>query len=356
MKALNLWMSLLLLCCMTVTIQACGGSDDSSEEPGKEVNGGDDNQENPGTTDEVGFDVESIINTFWNKTSYTLRDSKRVLAMDRMQAFADFCENTEFKKYMACEESQEAAMENGSILLFYRKSLDKVLEEVKTEKVAEGKVVMWQLYNMGYVVKTPTHTFGIDLKHKYATRFVPYIEFLLVTHQHDDHYGQDLLDAMANAGKPVYSNFVDNAYKITGAGTVQLTGDLKAEVAIVDHNKTDLKNFVVTYRIDCGADTKNCVVYHVGDACDEGQLNPTLPVDVFIPHLANNLDMPKAVKAIKPEVVLLSHILEMEHPTTWYRWSYQYGIKCCEELEQDAELKYEKAYLPVWGEKITYSK
>ncbi|MBQ8674457.1 MAG: MBL fold metallo-hydrolase [Bacteroides sp.] len=355
--------NMLFICGAIVVLQACGGGSDTpapdnnqgnNQENNQENNQGNGNEETPDVVDEIGYDVASIMNAFWTKTSYTKRDEKRLLAMERMQAFADLCENTEFKKYYACTEAQEAVMEEGSILLFHSKAVEKVLEEIQKQEVETGHIVMWQVYNMGYVIKTPTHTFGIDLKHKHAARFAPYIDFLLITHAHEDHYTTALTEAMMQSGKPVYSNFVENDYKITEGKTINIVDDIIVETAIVDHNKTDLKNFVVTYRIDCGANTNHCIVYHVGDACDESQLTPTQPINIFIPHLANNLNMPQAVMNIKPDVVLLSHILEMDHPTTKWRWSYEYGVKCCKELEEDGTLKYEKAYLPVWGEKITY--
>ena len=60
--------------------------------------------------------------------------------------------------------------------------------------------------------------------------------------------------------------------------------------------------------------------------------------------------MAAAVSKIKPEMVLMSHILELDHPVTNWRWSYQYGVARCQELAHD------KVYLPVWGEKINYKK
>lgn len=62
------------------------------------------------------------------------------------------------------------------------------------------------------------------------------------------------------------------------------------------------------------------------------------------------MDMAAAVSKIKPEMVLMSHILELDHPVTKWRWSYQYGVARCQELAHD------KVYLPVWGEKINYKK
>ncbi len=331
----------LCYCLLFILWFSCGSKETSELKD-------DDNQiKEPENTDK--FTVKALMNTFWTNTSYLEFDKLRLETMDLMQTYADLCSNTEFKEYYAADEDKASQMEEGSILLFHREALEKVLEELPEEKVVEGKIVLWQVYNMGYIVKTPSHCFGIDVKHKDAAKFAPYLDFLLITHAHEDHYTTDLIEAMMEKGKPVYSNFVNNEYKISEKKTINLIDDIFMEVNITDHNAT-LPNFVVTYQIDCGSDTDNCVVFHVGDSYDHTQLNPTKDVDIFIPHLAVGLDMPAAVSKIKPEIVLMSHILEMDHPVTQWRWSYQYGVARCQELAHD------KVYLPVWGEKISYEK
>jgi hypothetical protein len=56
--------------------------------------------------------------------------------------------------------------------------------------------------------------------------------------------------------------------------------------------------------------------------------------------------MAEAVKKINPTEVLMSHILELGHAITKWRWSYEYGINECVKLQRPG------VYLPVWGEKI----
>jgi hypothetical protein len=91
---------------------------------------------------------------------------------------------------------------------------------------------------------------------------------------------------------------------------------------------------------------KGYVMFFTGDSHNYEQLNTTGKVDVFIPHLAVGLDMAAAVKKIAPKEVLMSHILELGHAITKWRWSYEYGINECEKLQREG------VYLPVWGEKL----
>ena len=338
MNTLKKSVYLIAFALMPMSMCSCGGD------------GGDDISSIPPDPAPDRPGISELVNTLWNETSYLNLDSKRKSLMYELQTFADMCPNTAFKEYYATDDRTAlAAMEDNSMLGFHKKALDRVLGQIDTEAVPHGSVVLWQVYNMGYVVKTPSHTFGIDLKHKYAAEFAGHIEFLCITHAHEDHYTQALVDAMATAGKPVYSNFIDNDYMINGAATISPCEGISMEVKIADHN-TELKNFVVNYQIDCGSDTGHAVILHTGDSHNHAQLLKTRDIDIFIPHLAVGLDMAKAVGRLDPRVVLLSHILELDHPVEKWRWSYQYGINEVEKLNRDG------VYLPVWGEKITYSK
>jgi L-ascorbate metabolism protein UlaG (beta-lactamase superfamily) len=228
---------------------------------------------------------------------------------------------------------------------FYNMALEKLLTEIPATKVKKGEVAVWQLYNMGYVIKTKTQCFGIDLYHKYAEKLVPMIDFLLITHNHGDHHDKHLVAEMEKQGKPVYSNFLNNGHKVTTDDSFTI-GNISVKVITVDHNAT-LKNFVNTYEVNCYAGKgKDYVMFFTGDAHNYQQLNPTGKVDVFIPHLAVGLDMAEAVKKINPTEVLMSHILELGHAITKWRWSYEYGINECVKLQRLG------VYLPVWGEKI----
>jgi hypothetical protein len=267
--------------------------------------------------------------------------------MKEMQTYADTFTHTQFKEYLATPagSDQERNIGQSGLMKFYNMALEKLLTEIPATKVKKGEVAVWQLYNMGYVIKTKTQCFGIDLYHKYAEKLVPMIDFLLITHNHGDHHDKHLVAEMGKQGKPVYSNFLNNGHKVTTDDSFTI-GDINVKVTTVDHNAT-LKNFVNTYEVNCYAGKgKDYVMFFTGDAHNYQQLNPTGKVDVFIPHLAVGLNMAEAVKKINPTEVLMSHILELGHAITKWRWSYEYGINECVKLQRPG------VYLPVWGEKI----
>ena len=105
------------------------------------------------------------------------------------------------------------------IIYFYRSAFDRVMDGIKNSKVENGTAAIWLLYNMGYVVKTPSGCFAIDISHRWAKELAPYIDFLCVTHKHSDHYNNDLIQAMFDLGKPVLSNYLkDTTYPYTAKG------------------------------------------------------------------------------------------------------------------------------------------
>lgn len=292
--------------------------------------------------------IDSLISTLWYRTSCLKSDSIRISTLSQMQPFADSCSNISFTAYNKNEKPElwQDLEENG-ILKFHKEACDKILNEIQNTVVKEGNVVLWHLYNMGYIVKTPSQCFGIDIKHKAASLFAEHIDFLLITHRHGDHYTTALIDAMERLQKPVVSNFIENGFKINEPQKLAF-GEIRILATPVDHNK-QLPDFVITYQIDCGAHAGNCVIFHAGDAYDANQINPDQAVNLFIPHVSVGLDIQKVIDKSAPQWILMSHILELGHPVNKWRWSYPFGIEKCRKL------KHGNVYLPVWGEKIVWT-
>jgi len=293
-------------------------------------------------------DADELANIMWYKSSYKEVTPERRSAMNAMQKYADSFTHTYFKEYLNTTPGteKEKSIEGWGLMQFYNLALEKLLKEIPTTEVKKGEVVMWQLYNMGYVVKTDKQCFGIDLYHKHAEQLAPMIDFMLITHKHGDHYYKSLVELLESQNKAVYSNFLDNGYKVSTGDSFTI-GNISVKVTTVDHNNANLRNFVNAYEVNCyDGDGGDYVILFSGDACNYEQINPSGKVDLFVPHLANGLNMPKTMEKINPTEVLMSHILELGHSITKARWSYEYGINKCEKLNRKG------VYLPVWGEMI----
>ena len=295
-------------------------------------------------------EIDRLAKIMW-KSSPLKMDKDRLWAMYRMQDYMDSCSNVALKSYLNADEPTRREMENGTVFRFYQAALEKLVDEIPSTKVEKGTVVLWHLYNMGYVVKTPTHCFAIDLRHPEAGRLVPYLDFLMITHQHGDHYTDAMNKAMVDAGKAVYSNWDSPDYALTNLReTRELERDgIHITTEITDHNKT-LPGFMITYLVDCGEDTGHVRIYFVGDSHNWQQLNPKDPVDIFVPHIHVGLDIRAASEKFNPEWVLSSHLLELGHPLAKWRWSYFAGLDVSHEVHR------KNVFVPVWGDKMIYRK
>lgn len=302
-------------------------------------------------------DAAQVMTALW-KTSLSSVDNARQNAFDKIQCYGDACSKSYFKDYLASSDNASQGMEKyDNILICYRAAFDRVLDGLKNEKVERGTAVVWMLYNMGYVVKTPSGAFAVDVYHRWGAELAPYLDFLCVSHNHTDHQWRPLMDAMIAAGKPVLSNFYpfsQYAYK-SSAPTSYTIGDFKITTAIADHNST-LKNFVTVFRIDCGADTGNFTLYHTGDSNfrPEQLTNVQGAVDLLISRyapnaLAENRILGEGSGMVQPSCILLSHILELGHAdVSDSRWTLNLA------LERASKLKCEKTYVPFWGEKMIW--
>lgn len=123
------------------------------------------------------------------------------------------------------------------ILDLYVHQMRKALSEIESCKVEEG-VVVWQLYNMGYIIKTPGVTMGFDVvgglrwadwgwdvPAEIISGLSRSMDVLFVTHyidnyyahpsstwRHVDHCDKEIIDLMQKEGKPVFIPTGHEAY------------------------------------------------------------------------------------------------------------------------------------------------
>lgn len=284
------------------------------------------------------------------KTDLRILNEDRMKACANIQKAADACPARDFAEY-AIADAQTAEKMRGkfAILRYFDDAFSKTAEWVKEGKPRRGEVELKLVYNMGYVVKTPTLTFAIDLCHPRGAEIAEDLDFLLITHNHKDHLSQQLINTLKKNGKPIVQNYMDTPHYSAGNRNFKF-GDATIITKCCDHNSR-LERFVLTYEIDCGESAGGIRIFHTGDACDIKQVVSEREPDVFIPHLAVGLDVPKcATQTVKPKNVLVSHILELGHDIGKWRWpiSLGWGIgKKCGGVP---------AYTPLWGEEFKLTK
>lgn len=239
------------------------------------------------------------------------------------------------------------------LLHFYDRAFDKVLQGVKAETPAPGEVFLWHLYNMGYIVKTNRQCFGIDLHHRRDVELVPHLDFLAITHNHNDHYTLALATAMDQAGKPIFSNFFPNKGYSKEPRRTATCGKARIHTYEADHNAT-LRKFIMPCEIICDSTPGACVIFTGGDACKARQLkHQSDHVDFFIVHPYVGLDIAEAATTtVQPAITLVSHLQELHHPVDQWRWTYTDGRVACEKVRATGQA----ALMPVWGDKIVWTR
>lgn len=301
-------------------------------------------------------DASAVMEQLWKTSPADADLTARKALFSKIQGYADALSSSTFKSFLSGEEWLAGSLvKYEDILACYDAAFDRVLDGVTNLKPAAGEVHLYLLYNMGYVVKTPSGCFAVDIFHRRAAELEPYLDFLCITHIHQDHKSEALIKAMMSAGKPVVQNFLDTPgyeYTSTAAKDYKL-GGFKLHTFITSHNNDAAKNVPVTvFQIDCGKENGDFTVLHSGDSnFTAAQYDVTSGIDVYIPRYApNELAENNVIGAVfYPKYVLLSHILELSHtdPDS-SRWTLDQG------LARAALLACPDTYLPFWGERLVW--
>ena len=180
-----------------------------------------------------------------------ISNAARMEAGENIQKAADACSARDFAEYVRADAQTAGKMrEKFAILRYFDDAFSKTAEWIKNGKPRCGEVQLGLVYNMGYVVKTPTLTFAIDLCHPRAAEIADNLDFVLITHNHQDHLSQPLINTLKKAGKPIVQNYMDTPHYSAGNRRFKF-GEATILTKCCDHNRR-LERFVLTYEIDCG--------------------------------------------------------------------------------------------------------
>lgn len=305
----------------------------------------------------VNIGVETIKKL--NKTSPLVLSEERLSLLKTIETYSDPYSDVPFKEYLKKSDEEAEELEHKEPILYaYRLAFEKVLKEVRTTKVKKGTASIWMLYNMGFVIKTPSGCFGIDVDHRLAEQLAPYLDFLYITHNHGDHANVKLIAAMKQLGKPVITNFdIGNIPYFSTTATSYKIGNFTLRTDISDHLRSpDLPNFVAVVRIDCGEDTGNFSILHCGDSGFDPQRFKRVqgPVDLVVLRWGaprENDILGSGEGQVKTDYSVLSHLIEMRHKP------YPKGqASITQTLKHLPNVNCENTILPFWGERLVWEK
>ena len=298
--------------------------------------------------------VPQVMQELWETSAADTDLTERKAVFDGLQDYADACSDLTFKSYLEADDRLASSLEDATeILGCYDAAFQRVLDGIRNETPAQGEVHIWMLYNMGYVIKTPSGCFAIDIYHRRGAELATCLDFCASTHVHQDHRCDALADAMTEAGKPVLSNYLSSDSKWTSTVDKDWEiGNFRIHSFITDHNNGSSNVPVTVYQITCGEDTGNFVLLHSGDSNFKAKdFVVTEDIDVYIPRYAPNALTENNVigKVFSPGYVLLSHILELSHADpSESRWTLEQG------LERASLLDCDRTWMPFWGEKLVW--
>ena len=273
----------------------------------------------------------------------------------RMAVLQNACDQltpADYAEYVRTWEAQPAVADQleqaHPALRYLHAARTEAIADIRRTRLTRGLAV-WHWYNMGYVFKTPTACFGIDLTGRDAQQLAADLDFLLITHEHEDHSSPPLLRAMIGRNKPVITRWFAGSTIVSQPTTLQF-GDVHVKIDIGDHHHEQpaQRDNMLMFEVDCGPATDNAIIYHAGDGNNYHKMIPSKPVDIFIPHVSVGMSIPQAIAHVKPRMTLISHVLELGHspvpPKAW-RWSFDYAFNVIREIPE------KEATVLTWGER-----
>ena len=284
-------------------------------------------------------------------------DDPRYALLTLMQKNSELFNRDPFQEYLKLGPADAFKVEqDNAIMSCYRYAYDVVLSEIKTTKVEEGSAVIWMLYNMGFIIKTPSVCLGVDINHYYAEQFAPYLDLLLVSHADSDHRDDDLMTAMCDMGKPVLSNFwqKSSTYMSTTPREYSVNG-LKIYTSITDHD-AEKRNYTTCHFVEFGENAGNFTFMHVGDSNFQTAQykemtgrTPNLLVLRYGAAAEKNI-LGTGSGQVQPDYIFLSHLIELRH----YVEKSPGRASILNAWKNNQNNLSGKAHLPFWGERFIW--
>jgi len=296
--------------------------------------------------------LEEVRLWLWDNPPDGGNRAERRKRMAVIQNACDQLEPQDYRDYVGWwnenDSAADAAEARHPALYYLGKATGHALTDIHQTTVTHGLAV-WHVYNVGYVFKTPDACFGIDIKMRDSEKLADVLDFLLVTHEHDDHWSAPLIKAMIAAGKPVITRWYPGTTIINEPAGFRF-GSCRVKVDIGDHHyeQPGGQNNMLMFQVDCGERAGDCTIYHSGDGNNFRKMTPDREIDIFIVHVQVGMSVEDAIAHLKPRLTFVSHVMELGHnprpPNAW-RWSFDYAFGQVGHIPEDG------AAVLTWGER-----
>ena len=284
---------------------------------------------------------------------------------------------------------------------FYHSRIEHAVSEIEKARVEAGAMV-WKIYNMGFVVRTPSVTLGFDLyrgpsafryadatgkstidskgfpfSDDLAVRLVSQCDALFISHQHRDHADPFVAQTFIDQGKPV----VAPPEVFEGQPLQEKVTHLKRDAGAVhllpiQQASHELKAIVYPGQQYQGGGVPNNVVLvttpeglafvHDGDQINDpypqyqedftwiDRVHETHHVDVLMTNNWTN-DILRLTKGFGPEAVFTGHEDELGHQL-WDRVAYWGDAEFIQSNLPELKASKYPVLVMTWGESYHYQR
>jgi hypothetical protein len=253
---------------------------------------------------------------------------------------------------------------------YVEKRFQHVVKKLENETLNKNEIRIHQLYNHGYIIKTPSVTFGFDVirggrpqspfvSDAVIRSLISQCDILFISHEHGDHADKTVAQMFCDQNKNViippglWENMSPKIKHLRGEGIITEKIDIPAKNTALTVKVFPGHQDAVLNNVYAVTSSEGITVMHTGDQYHTGDMqwisrvSEEVEVDVFLVHCW----MPaieKTIDGIKPKFIIVGHENEMEH-TIDHRESYWLAFRCF----ANVKVPY---IVMAWGESFTFSR
>ena len=230
----------------------------------------------------------------------------------------------------------DVRLDNTKTFIDYvEKRIEHVVTKLKNENPKTNEVLIYKLYNHGYIVRTSSVTIGFDIhrggrgENLFVTEsliqsLVNECDILFITHEHGDHADRSVTQMFVNQQKTVISppgifegishniKYLRGNDILTEKVTIP-TKNTTLTVKVFPGHQSNLINNVYAVTTPEGI-----TVMHTGDQYNGDdmqwitQVKNTENIDILLVHCWMP-DLDRAIEGISPKIIIVGHENEMMH-------------------------------------------
>jgi glyoxylase-like metal-dependent hydrolase (beta-lactamase superfamily II) len=230
--------------------------------------------------------------------------------------------------------NEEFAVSRKPAQEFFHARVQKMIDELENTKPETGAKI-WRLYNMGYIVRTPSVTLAFDFSsgitsgsqefamgEQETERIVNQCDALFISHLHKDHAEKKIAEQFINKGLPVFApaevwkddsiqnNIINPERTAHKTSQFEINGNTLEIVTYPGHQMNEIECNVYLVKTEEGI-----VMSHLGDQINRNgfmkdfewidNVKENYTVDILMPNVWT-ADFSRILKGFNPKLIVPS--------------------------------------------------